>query len=164
MPPEKNHKKPRGLTARARPRMRELGTFTSEELITALEVQTHKEAHGVRQVIKDLCDRGEVERTYLACSGRRRVYKYTGKNVSKAGEAARRIYRAMHVSGTFSARKLAMLSDVDRSYASGLIRQLLKSGDLDDAGKTESPAGGRERVYRIRHRDEFYKRHVHDGG
>jgi len=73
-----------------------------------------------------------------------------------------RILKAIHTRVAFSLWKIAVLSDADRSYVWRIVRELLKSGEIEAVCSRKRANGQSEHVYRVRHRDDFYLRHVRD--
>lgn len=108
----------------------------------------------VRGAIRWLKKRGEVKTLYRGRHESR--YRYLGTPQRKQQpEKLRRILRAMHVKGAFSAADVAMLADASVNYAEKTARYLLGKGHLDVAGHGKNHRGARVRVYRVRHRDRF---------
>jgi len=113
----------------------------------------------VRDVFHDFMKRSEIKRVG---PGR---YRYSGVKLhrERPREIKARLYRAMHIRGIFSARQIAMLADADKHYAQKLIRQLVRAGDVEVAGKEKTHRGTIERTYRVRRRDAFYLEYVAPG-
>ena len=120
----------------------------------------------VRLILKDMLKRGEVERKPhpgVLRGHEKFVYRHTGKETRWGGgyrepEISRRIFRAMHVKGVFSAREIALLAGANIATVRWLIRTL--RDELEEVGRRVSPRGALEKLWRIRHRDRFYQKHV----
>jgi hypothetical protein len=67
----------------------------------------------------------------------------------------------MHVSRVFTARDIAVLADARRAEAWKLIRKLRDAGEIYACvtGRI-SPRKGRETVWQVRNRNEFFLKHV----
>lgn len=76
----------------------------------------------------------------------------------KPGVKRDRIRRAMHIKGSFSVADVARLTDGDPAYINEIIRDLVSQGDLEVMGRLKGI--GAPKVYRVRHRDGFYKKYV----
>jgi hypothetical protein len=113
----------------------------------------------VQRVIAEMVMRGEVERV---CHGR---YRYAGHTSSRgANQVVRpRILRAMHTLVTFTCADLVILADAQRDYVERTARRLTEAGQLERVCKKPNSHNVPCWVYRVRHRDEFYLRHVRAG-
>lgn len=143
----------KGITERVRKAARKLKAFSVSDL-AHVDYDIFISKNQVEKIIFKMRESGEVERLSLGC------YRYNfGKRI-RSHEVRDRIYRAMHVKGSFSAREIAVLSDADISYIMELIRKLLKDEVLEKAGTGRSPKGREERRLRVKHRDGFYRKFV----
>lgn len=144
-----------GLTGRVREEARKMGEFNNSVMINALDIKTYKEARRVRKVIKALRKSGEIKNV------REGLYQYVpGTRHGRPSEIAERIYRAMHVKGLFSATEVILLSEADNRYTYRVIRRLVGSGDLEEAGSRKNIIGRKEALYRIKHKDDFYLKYI----
>lgn len=84
-----------------------------------------------------------------------RYRRLAGYEKRRQPEKLRRIFRCMHVKGSFSALDIAKVADVTRSYAEKTARYLTEKGHLEVAGHGKNSAGARVKIYRVRHRDRF---------
>jgi len=114
----------------------------------------------VRAVFDDLHKRGEI----IKKGPGRYSYKGASKLWGKANPVTRRIWRAMHVSRTFSARDIAILADGTKPFVDKIIRVLAASGEVVVAGKKRNVNGYLETIHRIKDRDGFYLKHLIDKG
>ena len=110
----------------------------------------------IRVAMKDFAKSGEAEKI-----GRAR-YRYVGP--SSYGTVAKKIYRAIHITGAFEKRQIAMLSGGSITRVTGIVRILEAAGEVEKTGSVR-PASGTGRLwrYRVRHRDEFYLKYVKGG-
>jgi hypothetical protein len=68
--------------------------------------------------------------------------------------------RAIHIKGVFSVRDIVVLSGAEKSYTYQIVRRLLASSDIEEGGYQVNPVGRKEKVLRVRHRDEFFRKYV----
>jgi len=111
-----------------------------------------KNGVGVRNVLTNMVERGEVERTGY---GRYRFLGFLPK-WSERAEVKPRIHRAMHVKRSFTAAEIARLSDAGVNFVRKELLKLAKQGDLERVCLKQSSRFSREWVYRVRHPDRFY--------
>ena len=143
------------LTQHVRETARRLNEFRAEDLCNALDIRTYADAERIRNVIQALLKSGEFTRV---TRGR---YRYAGTGKEGWSRAiVTRIYRAMHIKGSFSARQIAALSHADESYVRTVIRRLKDRGDLENTGRVKPRTGRREMFFRICHSDNFYVEYV----
>jgi len=141
----------KGLTAKVRAAARELQEFTVDDLVDRLFIQTCAGAKRVQDAICELRKTGEVANVD------RGRYRYAVKEPrGRSREVESRIYRAMHVKGSFAPREVAVLADADTSYVRAIVRRLVTAGDLEKTGTEATPKGWKENRFRVRHRDEFF--------
>ena len=144
-----------GLTGRVREAARKMGEFNNSAMINALDLKTYKEARRVRKVIKALRKAGEIKNV------REGLYQYIpGMRYGRPSEIAKRIYRAMHVKGLFSATEVILLSEADNRYTYRVIRRLMECGDLEEAGTRRNVLNRKEVLFRVRHKDDFYLKYI----
>jgi hypothetical protein len=145
------------LTDSVRASAHELMVFTHAQVQEAVMVQSYRDARRVREVVKGLVKRGEAVK--LAPG----LYQYVPERSPHNKEKARRIYRAMHVKGSFTPREITILTDADKSYVLATTRRLVKTGDLEFLGEVKGEKGRHRKVFRVRHRDNFFMKYVHEG-
>ena len=122
----------------------------------------------VRLILRDMLRRGEVERKEAEVPRlprERFLWRHTGKEIRWGGretrEVSRRVFRAMHVKGVFTPSEVALLSGANLGTVRWLIRRLKE--ELECVGQKENARGGLEKLWRIRHRDRFYRKYVLEG-
>ena len=97
----------------------------------------------------DLRKRGELEKLGYE------KYRYDLTQAPSGGGVKRKIYRAMHVKGAFCAPDIAKLADAEVSYVHGVIRGLVKAGDLEFTGSR-----AHFKYFRVRNSEKFYLERV----
>lgn len=144
-----------GMAKKVREAARKLGEFRTADLANEVSIASYTEMRKIHTAVRDLRRAGEIEAI------ERGRYRYVGSgDEGRKSPVAKRILRAMHVMGSFSAREIAMLSDADPSYVRTVIRQPEVVCHMELAGEGQTPKGRRELRYRVRHRDKFYLKHV----
>ncbi|WP_028320398.1 hypothetical protein [Desulfatiglans anilini] len=141
-----------GITDRVRAAAKKLGKFRAADIGTALAVKEYGELKQIRSAIRELRKAGEIECVEPG------VYRCL--KIIEGSPVRRRIFRAMHVRGTFSVRDLVLLTDADSSYVRSVIRKLIQNGALRVAGDRPAPSGARERTYQVGNRDRFFLDYV----
>jgi hypothetical protein len=129
-------------------------TFTAQLVRMSLGLDNGK---AVRVVLTDMLGRGEVARVSIG------VYRYLGfDRRSPNGHTVflPRIYRAMHVRGTFTSKEIARLTDATVDFVGKTARRLVVAGDVEELCREQTSRFGREIVYRVRNSDRFYLERV----
>jgi transcription initiation factor IIE alpha subunit len=135
--------------------VKRLGDFTADTLSAELGCRTCADVERVRSVIRDMRKSGEI------VSVARGEYRYAATApAGRTNEVFKRICRAMHLRGFFSARDLVILTDADESYVNVVIRGLAADAVVRLAGKRTAASNRRERVWELVHRDRFYLEYV----
>jgi CBS domain-containing protein len=129
-----------------------LREFTALELMTRLNIETGASVKKLRYCIRDLRRSGAIKNISRG--------RYVFVSDPKWGMAAKRVMRAMSVSGIFTARDIVTLAECDDSYTRSVIRDLVEDGDLERVGRTKGPNGRTEKTFRVRNSDEFYLKFV----
>lgn len=145
-----------GLTARVRACISGFSkrkTFSASAVAQLIE---EPNAPMVRAVFANLLKRGEI----IKKGPGRYSYKGISKLWQKENPVTKRIWRAMHVSKTFSATDITILADGTKPFADRIIRVLAASGEVVAAGKKRNVNGHLETIYRIKDRDGFYLKHL----
>jgi len=145
-----------GLTEQVRTAAHELMVFTLDQIQQAVNVYTFKDARRLRGALEYMQRRGEV--TTLAPH----VYQYAPDKAPGQAEKASRVFRAMHVKGTFCCNQVVLLTDASVPYVHAMIQRLMDEGDLEHVGKIKGN-GKVEHYYRVRHKDKFFMKHVYEG-
>ncbi len=145
-----------GLTSKVRDYIKDLPKKKAFSASEVARMIGEPNALMVQQVFADLIGRGEIIKIE---PGR---YSYVGvcKLWQKPSPVTWRMLRAMHVSGSFSARDLVTLADGTRNFAYKLICRLEASGEIVPAGKQKNINGCPEKVYRVKDRDAFYLKYL----
>lgn len=107
-----------------------------------------KDRPGFNRSWNDLRKTGELKKLGY------QKYRYDPRLLPTA-DVKKRIYRAMHVKGAFSASDISKLTEAHISYAQSTIRKLTKAGWLELTGKK-----GRVKFYRVRNANTFYTNFV----
>ena len=132
-------------TAKAREAAKRLTIFTATELAEQLGVQTYKDLRRVRNVIHEMHRTGEIS------SVDRGYYQYAAMGpMGRRNDVFRKICRAMHLKGSFSAKDVKKLTDADISYIRSVIRKFKKAETVRKVGQN----------FEIVNRDKFYLEHV----
>ena len=114
----------------------------------------------VSSAVSEMFRRGELLRVGFG------TYRYSGKIIRRGNppRLLKKICKAIHAKATFTAREILLLCGAERSYVHKTLRRLLAEGFIEHIGTTKSPRGSPEKLYRLVHRDEFYKKYVLGGG
>ena len=128
-------------------------TFSAVEVAKALGLS---DVSKVNRAFGDFYRRGEIERV---SRGRYRYRKIQLKS-GIIPVIKQRMLRAMHITGCFTIRKIAMLAEADRKYVTRVVRTLVKEGGVEQVGKKKNIQGAMDKVFRVRNRDAFYLKHV----
>ena len=138
------------MVAKIREAAKGMDTFRVPDLGEKLEVQDYRELQRIRDTIKDMLRRREIEAVT------RGVYRYAATgDVGRQTRVFRKMCRAMHVKGNFTVNEIAMLTDGDVSYCRVTIKDLMAKGHLSETGHRKGSAR-MERCYRVVDRDRFY--------
>lgn len=143
------------FTQQVREAARSLGTFTAADISEALKIQTYKGMKKLRSVIHDLRKTGEIVSLSRGC-----YWYIEGISGGRTNRVAGRVYRAMHIKGTFTAAEISFLSDAEGSYVRSLIRRLVKDSEIERMG-TRRAEGRAVAVFRVKDKDRFYKERVY---
>lgn len=93
----------------------------------------------------ELRKRGELERMCY------QKYRYNEDRAARGGGVKLKIYRAMYIKGAFCAPDIKKLTKAEISYVHGVIRRLVKDGELEFTGCREH-----FKFYRIKNSERFY--------
>ncbi len=145
-----------GLTAKVRGCITGFSNRKTFSASTIARLVEEPNAPMVRAVFANLLKRGEI----IKKGPGRYSYKGISKLWKKENPVTRRIWRAMHVSRTFSARDIAILAEGRRPFVDKVIRVLVASGEVVAAGKRRNVNGYLETIYRIKARDAFYLKYL----
>ena len=133
--------------------------------VSELAEKTGLSGAQVRGALKDMLRRGEVERKHENSTNGSVIafFRHTGKKVVWGGRGrkpvvSQKICRAMFSLGVFSVREVALLTDASVETVRWLIKRL--RGEIEPVGRKKNARGKFEKLYRIRHRDQFYKKYV----
>ncbi len=139
------------LVDRARKQILVYGTtpFTTKDIQGVLGISSNIR---MRDVIDYFLKKGEIKRVS------RGLYQATPLKNALTGK--KKALRAMHVKGTFASHEIAVLSDMGISYVRSLIRDLIRSDDLEAIGHRRTSKTSRIIIFRVRHTDQFYLKHV----
>ncbi len=110
----------------------------------------------VQHAFVDFERRGEIVK---ARSG---LFRYIGVDNPRGDRSSikPRLFRAMHVSSHFSAREITVLADSTRNYTDKVVRELLKTGEIEITGVRKGLRGQHERLFRLRNKDAFFLKHL----
>jgi len=107
-----------------------------------------KDRPGFNRSWNDLRKTGELKKLGY------QKYRYDPRLLPTA-DVKKRIYRAMHVKGAFSASDISKLTEAHISYAQSTIRKLTKAGDLEFTGSR-----AHFKYFRVRNSEKFYLERV----
>ena len=142
-----------GVTDRIRNTIRDMGFFTARQVTQKLR-DYNKES--IYRTLSELLAAGEIDRLARGFYRTRSLRKrHTG--------VQHRVFRAMYVRGTFSAREIRRLTDTQLNYTQVLIRRMRIAGYVEETGKARAHDGRLEMRFRIRDRDKFYLEVVRGG-
>ncbi len=105
-------------------------------------------------LLTDIDDLAHVK--WLLSQGARKTIERNIRRPKQRLVKLHAILRAMHVRGVFSINDIMQLTDVSNTYIYMTVRRLIAEGYLEEAGKKV-----RQKIFRVRHRDKFYKEIVH---
>jgi len=146
-----NNKPKTGMTDRMRGAGKMLNNpkgFTRREMFGAVNTRTRAEDMAFKEAWLEMQRRGEILRAGTE------KYRYDPSKAPKP-QVRIKIYRAMHVKGAFCAPDIAKLADAEISYVHGVIRRLVKGGELEFTGKL-----GNFKYFRVRNSDKFYQKFI----
>lgn len=142
-------KKP--LTQQVREAAQTFEFFNAPDLLDALDIREYAGLKRIRSVIRELRKTGEIK------SVKRGVYVYAGAGTEgRKAKALDRIYRAIDVSGHFSAQDVARISRAEISYVRSVIRRLVASEDIREGGRKRNQWGKMRTVFFVVDPDQFY--------
>ena len=136
-----------------------ISAFSSRRTFSAPAVARmigESDARAVENILADFLARGEI----IKKAPGRYSYKGVSKFRKKPSPVTLRIYRAMHVSRTFSAQDIVILSDATMRFVLVLIQELMESGDIVTAGKRKNINCRWEVIRRVKDQDAFYLKHL----
>jgi len=139
------------MTARIRAaagRLNKSGSFSRHDVFNQAEVLVSEMAT-FNPCWLDLRKRGELMKLDY------QKYRYDERYAPNCGGIKKKIYRAMHVKGAFCAPDISKLADAEISYVHGVIRRLVKGGELEFTG-----CRGHFRFFRVRNADKFYQKFI----
>jgi len=133
--------------------------FAMLHIYAALLIPAGKEHERAYQAMQDFIARGEV--IPLGSDRRAKPTEYYAYNpgwhrVNK-GVLNKKLFKAMHVSGNFTATDLIRLADAPkRSHVDKIIKRLRGDGYLQAVGRRPCAHGaGAETIYHVADRDRF---------
>ena len=150
-----------GLASRMREWMKAQDRpFTKRDVYIGLGIHDPADRATLRNAIPDFARRDEIILQHPDKRNRRQdINRYRYNPEWKGGQKGAlrpRIFKAMYVSGTFSATDLERLTDLDRSWIDKTVRRLRRSGHLAIVGRRLCAHGaGAEALYHVTNRDKF---------
>lgn len=152
---QKNKSRGAGMTARIRAaagRLNQIGSFSRSDVFNQAEVLVSERAT-FSPCWLDMRTRGELVKLGY------QEYRYDESRAPNGGGVKKKIYRAMHVKGAFCAPDIAKLAEAEISYVHGVIRRLVKGGELEFTG-----CRGHFKYFRVRNSDKFYQKFIRGRG
>ncbi|MEM5786267.1 MAG: hypothetical protein AAGU11_03040 [Syntrophobacteraceae bacterium] len=128
------------------------GAFSPKSVAAALELEPKR----IHSVFSDMIVRGEVEKLGFASYR----YRTLDIGVRSTQKVRPRVFKAMHIRGTFSAREIAVLTDADRTFVYRIVRELVAASAIEFVCDQAVKDRVIEKVYRVKHRDDFYRQYV----
>jgi hypothetical protein len=142
------------FAARVREAAQRLKEFDVQAIGAQVGITTYEELDPIRWTIRDMRRSGEVE---IITPGR---YRYRAeKPMGRKNLVFRKMCRAMHIKGVFTAKEIQKRADGDVSYIRSVIRDFVRDGHLAETGHRRGSTR-MELCYRVSDRDRFYLQFV----